>query len=139
MISLDTNVLVYSLDRHEPAKQSKARQLLLALGQGANATVLPWQVIGEFVQQMRRQRDKGRISHAEFLQNVAIFRAQFPLVLPRPAILDHAINLTIQFSLSHWDSMLLGACLDSGITKLYTEDMGAPRIIAGIELINPFV
>jgi predicted nucleic acid-binding protein len=35
--------------------------------------------------------------------------------------------------------MILGACREAGIIKLYTEDMGAPRMIDGIELINPFI
>jgi predicted nucleic acid-binding protein len=43
------------------------------------------------------------------------------------------------YSLSHWDGMVLGAGLDAGVDTLYTEDMGAPVVIAGISLINPFV
>ena len=34
--------------------------------------------------------------------------------------------------------MLLGACVEAGVTTLYTEDMGAPRKIETIDLINPF-
>lgn len=34
--------------------------------------------------------------------------------------------------------MILGACQTAGIVRLYTEDMGAPRKIDSIELINPF-
>lgn len=33
--------------------------------------------------------------------------------------------------------MILGACRAAGIVRLYTEDMGAPRTIDWIELINP--
>jgi hypothetical protein len=35
--------------------------------------------------------------------------------------------------------MILGACAEAGVTKLYTENMGAPRTINGIELINPLL
>ncbi len=35
--------------------------------------------------------------------------------------------------------MLLGACLEAGIDTLYTEDMGSPRTIEGVKLVNPFV
>ena len=48
------------------------------------------------------------------------------------------LSLAERFSLSHWDSMILGACQAAGVMRLYTEDMGAPRTIDGIELINPF-
>jgi len=39
----------------------------------------------------------------------------------------------------HRPSMLLGACLEAGVSKLYTEDMGAPVVIGGITLVNPFI
>jgi len=34
--------------------------------------------------------------------------------------------------------MILAACRVAGATRLYTEDIGAPREIDGIELVNPF-
>ncbi len=52
---------------------------------------------------------------------------------------DLALNLADRFSLAHWDSMILGACQAAGVTILYTEDMGAPRAINGVQLINPVV
>jgi predicted nucleic acid-binding protein len=51
---------------------------------------------------------------------------------------DSALRLAERFGLPHWDSMILGACQAAGATRLYSEDMGAPRNIGGIELINPF-
>jgi predicted nucleic acid-binding protein len=53
-------------------------------------------------------------------------------------VIDHALSLTASHSLSHWDSILLAAWLDGGVSKLYTEDMGAPRMIGGISLVNPY-
>jgi hypothetical protein len=35
--------------------------------------------------------------------------------------------------------MLLGACKVAKITTRYTEDIGAPRQIDGIQLDNPFI
>ncbi len=49
------------------------------------------------------------------------------------------MSLAERFSLSHWDSMILGACQSAGATRLYTEDIGAPLNIDGIELINPLL
>jgi predicted nucleic acid-binding protein len=137
MNAVDTNIFVYSLDRHEPAKQLKAQQLLQQLRSASEPMFLLWQVLGELVQQLRRWRDQGRLTTAEFHQHVQAFRHLFPLVLPIPALLDRALDLADRFSLAHWDSMMLGACVEAGIATLYTEDMGAPRTINGIELINP--
>jgi predicted nucleic acid-binding protein len=71
-----------------------------------------------------------------------IFRAYFrlfPVVLPTTEVMDRAMDLTARYSLSHWDSLLIDACIEAGVTILYTEDMGAPITIGMIELRNPFV
>lgn len=90
-------------------------------------------------QQLRRWRDIDRLSPSKFWQHIQAFRYLFPLVLPSTEAFDRAMSLAERFSLSHWDSMLLGACQSAGANRLYTEDMGAPRKIDGIELVNPFV
>lgn len=138
MIAIDTNVLLYSIDRNEPVKQVKAQQLLQQLNSAAEPTILLWQVLGEVAQQLRRWRDQKRLTAAEFSQHIRAFRHLFPLILPTADAFDNALALAESFSLSHWDSMILGACQAAGVKRLYTEDMGAPRDIDGIELINPF-
>jgi predicted nucleic acid-binding protein len=138
MNAVDTNVLLYSVDRNEPTKQLKAQQLLIQLHSTTEPTVLLWQVLGELTQQLRRWRDQGKLAPADFSQQVRAFRHLFPLILPTAEVFDCAMGLAERFSLSHWDSMLLGACQTAGATRLYTEDMGAPRNIDGIELVNPF-
>ena len=75
----------------------------------------------------------------EFDKHVQTIRSSFPVVFPTIGVLDHALDLAKHYSLSHWDSMILGACKEVGVTTLYTEDMGAPTIIDGIQLVNPLV
>ena len=139
MNAVDTNVLLYSVDRNEPVKQLKAQQLLQQLRSAAEPTVLLWQVLGETTQQLRRWRDQGRLTESEFSQHVQAFRHLFPLVLPTPEAFDAAMELCERFSLSHWDGMIVGASRAAGASRLYTEDIGSPRTIDGIELVNPFV
>jgi len=139
MNAVDTNVLVYRLDGREPDKQAKARQLLRRLNRDPVPTVLLWQVLGELIRQLRSWQDQGALTRDGLLRYVATFRRLFPLVPPTPQVIDHALDLTGRFSLSHWDSMLLGACKAAEVTTLYTEDMGAPATFGGVQLINPFV
>ena len=138
MNAIDTNVLLYSVDRNEPAKQLKAQQLLSQLHSSAEPTLLLWQVLGEAAQQLRRWREQGKLSPADFSLHIQAFRHLFPLALPSPEAFDFALDLAARFSLSHWDSMILGACQAAGVKRLFTEDIGAPRTIDGIELVNPF-
>ncbi len=139
MNAVDTNVFLYSIDRNEPTKQLKAQQVLQQLRSAAQPTYLLWQVLGELGQQLRRWRDQGKLTPTEFEQHVVAFRHLFPLALPTAVVFDLALNLADRFTLAHWDSMIVGACKAAGVTALYTEDMGAPRSIDGIQLVNPFV
>jgi len=138
MNAVDTNVLIYRLDRHEPAKQAKARELLRRLSSETTPTILLWQVLGELMRQLRYWQDQGEITREAMVRYVAAFRRLLPLVVPTSRVADHALDLTGRYSLSHWDSMLLGACKDAGATILYTEDMGSPATYDGLQLINPF-
>src|SRR5437870_5581722 len=103
MNAVDTNIYVYSLDQSEPVKQAKAQQLFRQLLTTDDPTVLLWQVLGELIQQLRRWKDQGQLTDVEFLQHVQVFRTQFPLILPTANVIDHALDLTARFSLSHWD------------------------------------
>ena len=137
MNAVDTNVLIYRLDQLEPIKQAQARELLRILIFDPTPTVLLWQVLGEMLRQLRYWQDQ--ITRAAVVRYTTAFRRMFPVVMPTENVADVALELSGKYSLSHWDSMLLGACQVAGVTALYTEDMGAPRTIASIQLINPFV
>src|SRR4051812_3567642 len=110
MNAIDPNVFLYSVDRNEPAKQLVAQRLLQQPHSAAEPTVLLWQVIGELAQQLRRWRDQGKLTPVEFSDHLRAFRHLFPLVLPTADAFDAALHLAGRFTLSHWDSMILGAC-----------------------------
>ena len=139
MNAVDTNILLYSVDRRDPFKQVKAQGKLQALTIGTVPTILPWQVIGELIQQLRRWRDLSVLTSVEFQRHLISFRAMFPIVIPDLSVVDHALDLGQRYALSHWDSMLLGACRAANVTTLITEDTGAPRTIDTIQLVNPLI
>lgn len=92
MNAVDTNILIYSIDRHEAVKRPKAQQLLQQLHAATEPTFLLWQVLAESVQQLRRAEDQGKITHPEFLQHVQAFRHLFPLVLPHLLVRNRLWN-----------------------------------------------
>jgi predicted nucleic acid-binding protein len=79
MNAVDTNILVYSLDKKEPVKQPKAEALLRQLV-GGGTTVMLWQALAESVQQLRRWKDRGDLTDAGFDQDVQDLRGLFPVV-----------------------------------------------------------
>lgn len=139
MNAVDTNILLYAVDNNEQVKQDKAQALLGQLVAGGKTTVLVWQVLVETVNQLRRWHSLGELSATEFEQHVKTFRNLFPLSAPSLAALDHALDFGNRYSLSFWDSMILGGCQAASVDTLYTEDMGSPRAIDSIQLINPLI
>jgi predicted nucleic acid-binding protein len=66
-------------------------------------------------------------------------RRLWQVILPSEEVLLRAERLTATHNLSFWDSLLVAACIEGGVTRLYTEDFDASISKAiGVEIINPF-
>lgn len=138
MNAVDTNVFVYTLDADEPAKQVKAIELLDRLARTPAETVLLWQVAGEFLGQLRRFEAKGHLTSSAVETGFKRLRATFALRIPTDDLFEASFDLRARYSLSHWDSMLLAACKQVGVTTLYSEDMTAGMSYDGVVIANPF-
>lgn len=135
MIAVDTNILVYAVDTNEPVKGPKAAQLLKDLE--AEQTVLLWQVVCEFGAALLRKQSKSQIN-IPIPEILTAWLGMFPLKVPSAAMIPTAWRLMETHQMSYWDALLLAACLDAGVTRLYTEDMQSSPVIEGVELVNPF-
>lgn len=60
-------------------------------------------------------------------------------VMPTAQVISTYFDLRARFSLSHWDSMLLAACKEAGVTTLFSEDMDPRTDYGGLTIVNPFV
>lgn len=52
--------------------------------------------------------------------------------------MDRAEQLLNRYNLSFWDATIIAACLEGGVTRLYTEDFDAYSDVDGLEIVNPF-
>lgn len=138
MNAIDTNVLVYFVDEHEPAKQAKATELLDRLAEEENETVLLWQVAVEFLSCLRRWDNEGRIDRVTTREHVGHLESTFSFVMPLPSVLRRSLDLSSRYSLSHWDSVLLAACADAGVVTLYSADLDDGMTYDGVTVVNPF-
>jgi predicted nucleic acid-binding protein len=138
MNAVDTNVLVYFVDRDEPVKRAAAVEVLDRLVNEAVETVLLWQVAAEFLSCLRRWENQGRIGRQEVVENLARVRSMVRCVLPTERIFDKSLDLSSRYSLSHWDGMLLAACIDANVSTLYSEDLGDGKTYDSVTVINPF-
>jgi predicted nucleic acid-binding protein len=138
MNAVDSNVFVYALDVDEPIKQAKAQNLFQQLALAGGSTVLPWQVAGELLSNLRKRELAGRITAAEVESHFRNFLALFPLAIPNVKVFSTYFDLQARFTLSHWDTMLLAACKESGVTILYSEDLDPGTDYDGMKVVNPF-
>jgi predicted nucleic acid-binding protein len=132
MNAVDTNVLIYVNDPRDPVKQETATSLVGALTEG----VLLWQVACEYLAASRKLEAVGYNSTQAY-QYIRDLQQVWYTALPTWSIIDRAENLMNRFSLSHWDSMIVAACLESRIQRLYSKDFGYSNI-DGVEIMNPF-
>jgi predicted nucleic acid-binding protein len=134
MNAVDTNIWIYQHDSRDPAKQQAAKDLIAHV----RPLVLLWQVGCEFIAASRKLAALGFTedqawAELVYMQSIATVR------LPDVAVWTRAHDLQTRFSLSFWDALLVAACLQAGVQTLYTEDIGAPRVIDGLSLVNPFL
>lgn len=131
--SLDTNVLVYAVDRDAGKHHEQSKELI---GHAAQCDcVLTTQVLAEFFHVTTRKK-LLEPSHAsafvhDWLEVFQVFSADYTaLVNAMDAVNDHW--------LSFWDAMLWATALQSGCSAILSEDMQDGRRLNGVEFINPF-
>ncbi len=71
-------------------------------------------------------------------QDILDLAKVWPLRLPATSVLSEARTLTVAHSISIWDALLIAACSNAGVTRLYTEDMQHGATFLGVEIHNPF-
>jgi predicted nucleic acid-binding protein len=134
MNAVDTNILIYVHDPREPQKQAIATALVQSLSDG----VLLWQVACEYVAASRKLQAYG-YRPDDAWQDIEDLRSVWTSVLPNWSVFDRARTLMGKYSLSFWDALIMAACLDNGVKRLYSEDFDAYQYVNGLEVVNPFV
>ncbi|HLQ43492.1 MAG TPA: PIN domain-containing protein [Planctomycetaceae bacterium] len=138
MNAIDTNVLVYWADADGGDKRTIAVEWLTRLPQASQPTVLLWQVAVEFLNCMRRFELSGKITREETVGLLQRLENTFDYALPTIPVIHTALDLNSRYSLSHWDSLLVAACIEAGVTTLYSEDMADGADYDGVRIVNPF-
>ncbi len=133
-ITLDTNILIYAIDRDAGERHQKARTLIHDVAY--QDCVLTLQALSEFVAVATR---KGKLSVADARAYVQDWQLLFPTVLPTLATLTRAIDAIEQHKLAFWDAMLWATAKQAGVTLLLSEDCQHDRELEGVRFRNPFL
>jgi predicted nucleic acid-binding protein len=133
MNALDTNILIYAHDSRDPRKQTIAGSLVEDLDDGA----LLWQVACAFLSASGKLEPFG-YGMARAWQDIQDLCMVWKTVAPGWNSLARAHLLCMRYSISFWDSLLISACHEAGISRLYSEDLDTHNGLDGLEIVNPF-
>jgi predicted nucleic acid-binding protein len=132
-VSIDTNVLIYSIDSSDAAKQEIAdgvvERLIAARG------CMPLQCLSEFYALTTRKR----LITPHQAERV-VERMLMSLVIVSAEALDvvEAMHLQQQHGMQYFDALLIATARRVGCTLFLTEDMQHGRSFGGITVDNPF-
>ena len=131
---LDTNILVYSDDPRDPAKQQMALDLInvhLRLRTG----VVSLQVLQEYFVTVR---GKPKLNAVLAKQRVEVF-AKFHVAEPTVSDILATIDLHRLHGFSYWDALVLQMAKKAGCRVVLSEDLQHEQVIDGVRIVNPFV
>lgn len=112
--------------------------MALDLVSSAEDGVLLWQVACEFVAASRKLRSQG-FTTLDAWDRLADYLTIFPLILPAARTFGRARILHEKDGWSFWDAMIVAACLECGVTRLYSEDLPGRAVPGPLEIVNPFL
>ena len=118
-VFLDTNILVYTVDK----KVSEE-----------HLPVVSTQVLQEFYHAMTSKLKVDRIVAKSILhgyRNLEIVSADL-------ALIEQAVDISVLFQLSFWDSLIVAAAEQANCSRLLTEDLNDGQRIRGLQIVNPF-
>jgi len=131
--SIDTNILIYSIDTDAGTRHEQAREVMDALPDAD--CVLTLQALAEFFHAVTR-KDKMPVEEAAAM--VHDWMELFPVAVADGRTLTGAIHMKMAESFSFWDAMLVEAARTAGVTRLLSEDMQNGRIVGALHIENPF-
>jgi predicted nucleic acid-binding protein len=130
----DTNILVYTDDGANPAKQKLALDILNQ-HKKANSGVLSLQILQEYFVTVTR---KYGVDPADARRKIELFAA-FDVVEPALGDILAAIDLHRLRKLSYWDALVVHSAKQAGCPVVLSEDMRHGQVIDGVRIANPFM
>ena len=131
--SVDTNILIYSIDTDAGTRHEQAQAVMDALPDAD--CVLTLQALAEFFHAVTR---KDKMPAEEAAAMVHDWMELFPVAVADGRTLTGAIHMKEAESFSFWDAMLVEAARTAGVTRLLSEDMQNGRIVGALHIENPF-
>lgn len=132
---IDTNILLYAYDPAAGTRHAVARQLVVELGRSRKG-VLSVQVLQEFYVNVTRKIAQPLVP-AEATQRLRTL-SRWTVHAPTAEDVVAAAEVSATAQISFWDAMIVRSAAQSGCRTLWSEDLNAGQLIAGVRIVDPF-
>lgn len=132
--TLDTNILVYTVDAREGVKRDLAAQIIEAAVD--RDCPLALQVVGEFY---RAATAKLRLGSKDVATRAEQLLSGFESFGYSGHALRAALDEASKGRFSFWDAVLLASAAEAGCTVIFSEDMADGARFGSIVVVNPFL
>jgi predicted nucleic acid-binding protein len=134
LVFVDTNVLLYALDRADLKKQQAAREWREELWKSRRGRI-SFQVLQEFYAKVTQKWPAGRDDARAEVRDLLAWQP----VTVDAAILEQGWKIQDRYRLSFWDALIVGAARSAGCRYLLTEDLQTNQDLDGVVVVNPFL
>lgn len=132
-IFIDTNLIVYTLDKSNVDKQERARNIIRKIV-NVHQPVISTQVIKEFYVVAINKMKADPIIVKNILHN---FR-NMEIVTNDLELIEQAIDISVISQISFWDSLIIAAAEKANCEYIFSEDLNPGQTYRGVLVVNPF-
>jgi len=132
-IFIDTNLIVYTLDKSNVYKQERARNIIRKIVD-VHQLVISTQVIKEFYVVAINKMKADPIIVKNIIHN---FR-NMEIVTNDLELIEQAIDISVISQISFWDSLIIAAAEKANCEYIFSEDLNPGQTYRGVLVINPF-
>jgi len=131
--TLDTNILVYSIDSKADMRGPVARRIIDLAVRGDCWLTL--QAVSEFYAAATR---KGHMPPTDAAAQADDWLDLFPCLTASPASVRAALGAASGQRTSYWDALLIATAAEGGCKAILTEDLADGTVLDGVRIVNPF-
>ncbi len=132
---VDTNVLIYAYDAGAGLKHAVAKQFMEQLWKNKTGC-LSTQVLQEFYVNVTCKASQPL--SVEQAKRAIQTLSHWTVFSPQPMDILAAIDLSVRYQISFWDSMVIRSARQTGCQTLWSEDLAHGQEYDGVVVQNPF-
>jgi len=133
-IFIDTNILVYTLDKKDADRHLRSRLILKRIID-VHQAVISTQVIKEFFVVATTKLKCDPV----ILKNIIHNFHNMEVVNNDLELIEQAIDISVISRISFWDSLIVAAAEKANCQFLFSEDVNPGQTYRGVIVVNPFL